>query len=82
MNQRKQRQIPLKIWQYINSKSKTKRIYPVTSICQDPTDPKSSKVEGDEQKANNIIAAAFSLKNQIIMCQNSSRDKPVKSDKK
>jgi len=48
---------PKKIWQYINSKSKTKQ--EITSLCQDPTDPKSTKVEGDEEKAN-ILGSYFS----------------------
>ncbi|XP_061196751.1 uncharacterized protein LOC133205026 [Saccostrea echinata] len=48
---------PKKIWQYINSKSKTRQ--GIGELCVDPKNPKSNKTEVDEEKAN-ILAVFFS----------------------
>ena len=48
---------PKRIWQYINSKSKTRQ--GISDLCVDPRDPKSAKTDHDENKAN-ILAEFFS----------------------
>jgi hypothetical protein len=48
---------PKRIWQYINSKSKTKQ--GIGELCIDPKDPKSEKTDDNEKKAN-ILADFFS----------------------
>ena len=48
---------PKRIWQYINSKSKTRQ--GIGDLCTDPENPESKKAEDDETKAN-ILAKFFS----------------------
>ena len=48
---------PKRIWQYINSKSKTRQ--GISDLCVNPRDPKSERTDQDDKKAN-ILAEFFS----------------------